>query len=112
MGNNPLFGCLLLLAAVGIAAIYMYMRREKEYQKGMEQYRLDMAAYEAAMQAQSAAPSAAAPAVTAVATGASAEGEVLLTGVEDATAALVIAILCEELGKNPAALQVRAITAL
>lgn len=111
MNTSAILGVSILFGAVLIMIIFMSIKREKAYKLGMEKYERDMAAYNAAVAALAASPSAAAPAAAAAAP-AACEGEVTLVGVEEETAAMVIAILCDELGKQPSALRFHSITAL
>jgi len=108
MNTSALLGTAILFGAVLLMIIFMLNKREKDYKLAMEKYERDMAAYNAAMAALAAAP---APVVYA-APAASCEGDVTLIGVEEETAAMVIAILCDELGKDPSALRFHSITAL
>ena len=110
MNTSALLGTAILFGAVALMIIFMLNKREKDYKLAMEKYERDMAAYNAAMAALAAAP-APAPVVYA-APAASCEGDVTLIGVEEETAAMVIAILCDELGKDPSALRFHSITAL
>lgn len=106
MNTSALMGTAILLGAMVIMIFYMMNKREKDYKLAMEKYERDMAAYNAAVAALAAAP---APAVYAAP---ACEGEVTLVGVEEETAAMVIAVLCDELGKDPSALRFHTITAL
>lgn len=106
MNTSALIGTAILLGAMLIMIVFMMNKREKDYQLAMEKYERDMAAYNAAVAALAAAP---APVVYAAP---ACEGEVTLVGVEEETAAMVIAILCDELGKDPSALRFESITAL
>ncbi len=123
MSSSAIFGVLILFGAVLLLVLFMLYKREKEYKIAMEKYERDMEAYNravalygdpsfaapaAAAPAASASPAAAVPAPAAPSSG----GEVLLSGVDDRTAAMIIAILCNELGQNPAALRFKSITAL
>ena len=108
MNTSALLGTAILFGAVLLMIIFMLNKREKDYKLAMEKYERDMAAYNAAMAALAAAP---APVVY-TAPAASCEGDVTLIGVEEETAAMVIAILCDELGKDPSALRFHSITAL
>lgn len=126
MNISSILGVLILFGSVAILIIYMYCKREKDYKLAMGKYERDMEAYNKAveMYAGSAASSAPvvtspasvaafpAPVVTSSAASSASCGEVLLAGVDDNTAAMVIAILCDELGKSPASLRFHSITAL
>ncbi|HWP50802.1 MAG TPA: hypothetical protein VN626_03800 [Clostridia bacterium] len=121
MNSSAIFGMLILFGAVLLLVVLMLFEREKDYKIAMVKYECDMEAYNKAVAlygdpsfaapapvfaapAMSTTPAAAIPAVS--------SGEVLLSGVDDHTAAMIIAILCDELGKNPAALRFKSITAL
>lgn len=106
MNTSALFGVAILFGAVALMIAFMLYKREKNYKIAMEKYERDMAAYNAAVAALAAAP---APVVYAAP---ACEGDVTLIGVEEETAAMVIAILCDELGKDPSALRFHSITAL
>ena len=108
MNTSALLGTAILFGAVALMIIFMLNKREKDYKLAMEKYERDMAAYNAAVAALAAAPAPVAYAAPA----ASCEGDVTLIGVEEETAAMVIAILCDELGKDPSALRFHSITAL
>ncbi len=127
MSSSAIFGILILFGAVLLMILFMIYKREKDYKIAMEKYERDMEAYNkavalygdpsfAAPAPVAAAPSAAAAAAlapsSAPATPAASSGEVLLSGVDEPTAAMIIAILCNELGQNPAALRFKSITAL
>lgn len=123
MSSSAIFGILILFGAVALLILLMLYKREKEYKIAMEKYERDMEAYNRAVALYgdpsfaAPAPAAAAPAVSAapvtpVAAPAASSGEVLLSGVDEPTAAMIIAILCNELGQNPAALHFKSITAL
>lgn len=137
MNSSAIFGNLILLGAVALLVIGMFIKREKDYKQAMDKYVRDVEAYvkavelygvqpsEAALDMQTAsaalvtaaAPTAgvashAAAGVALPAVPATSSGEVLLSGVDDKTAAMIIAILCDELGKQPAELRFHSITAL
>lgn len=121
MSSSAIFGILILFGAVLLLILFMLYKREKDYKIAMEKYERDMEAYNRAVAlygepssaASFAAPAAAASAVSAPAAApATSSGEVLLSGVDEPTAAMIIAILCDELGQNPAALRFKSITAL
>ncbi|WMJ82740.1 hypothetical protein ACS3UN_02150 [Oscillospiraceae bacterium LTW-04] len=121
MSSSAIFGILILFGAVALLILFMLYKREKAYKIAMEKYERDMEAYNKAVALYGdpsfVPPSAAAPAVSVtsvptVAIPAASSGEVLLSGVDDSTAAMIIAILCDELGQNPAALRFKSITAL
>lgn len=126
MNSSAIFGILILFGAVVLMVVFMLYKREKDYKIAMEKYERDMEAYNRAVALYgdpsfaAPAPAAAAPAVSAAPAAATAvaparavsSGEVLLSGVDDRTAAMIIAILCDELGQNPAALRFKSITAL
>lgn len=119
MSSSAIFGILILFSAIALLVLLMIYKREKDYKIAMEKYERDMEAYNKAV-ALYGDPSFAAPApavaVPPVAAGAApvaaTGGEVLLSGVDEPTAAMIIAILCNELGQNPAALRFKSITAL
>lgn len=117
MSSSAIFGVLILIGAVLLMIVFMLYKREKEYKIAMEKYERDMEAYKQAVALYGdpsiAASSAAAPAAPAAPVlPVASSGEVLLSGVDDSTAAMIIAILCDELGQNPAALRFKSITAL
>lgn len=130
MNSSAILGILILFGAIVLMIAFISYKREKNYKIAMEKYERDMQAYNeaAALYGDSSlvSQSSAAAPVLPVATAASAlaatpvlapspaasEGEVLLSGVDDSTAAMVIAILCDELGQNPATLRFKSITAL
>lgn len=124
MNTSAILGILILFGAVAILIIYMYVKREKDYKVAMEKYERDMEAYNKAVElyglpstdtaAHTAPNTTSATPVAAVVTNtpAASSGEVVLSGVDDNTAALIIAILCDELGKNPSSLRFQSITAL
>ena len=127
MSSSAIFGILILFGAVALLILFMLHKREKDYRIAMEKYERDMEAYNKAVAlygdpsfAASAPTSAAAPApvampatsVSPVVAPATSSGEVLLSGVDEPTAAMIIAILCNELGQNPAALRFKSITAM
>ncbi len=126
MSSSAIFGVLILFGAVLLLVLFMIYKREKDYKIAMEKYERDMEAYNKAV-ALYGDPSFAAPAPAAAGSAAAvhtasvtppsvpvaaASGEVLLSGVDEPTAAMIIAILCNELGQNPAALRFKSITAL
>lgn len=108
MNTSAMLGTAILLGAAIIMILVMTAKREKDYKTAMAKYESDMAAYNAAVAALGSQPSASAAAPVAAAC----EGEVKLVGVDEKTAAMIIAILCDELGQNPAALRFNSITAL
>ena len=123
MSSSAIYGILILFGAVALMILFMLYKRENEYKIAMEKYECDMEAYNravalygdpsfAAPAPAAAAPTASAASVPTVAAPAASSGEVLLSGVDDSTAARIIAILCNELGQNPAALRFKSITAL
>ncbi len=128
MNSSAIFGMLILVGAIVVMILFMSYKREKDYKIAMEKYERDMEAYNRAVAlygdpsfAAAPAPAAAVPSVVAPAASAPAaatiapatsSGEVLLSGVDEPTAAMIIAILCNELGQNPAALRFKSITAL
>ncbi|MDF3004869.1 MAG: hypothetical protein K0S22_1341 [Oscillospiraceae bacterium] len=125
MSNSAIYGILILFGAVALLILFMLHKREQDYKIAMEKYERDMEAYNNAVALYgdpsfaASVPTAAAsvavpvtsvsPVVTAPATS---SGEVLLSGVDEPTAAMIIAILCNELGQNPAALRFKSITAM
>ena len=130
MNLSAILGSALLLGSVLIVSLAMKAKNEKEYKLAMAEYERKMEEYNAAVAAIEAGNAFAAPvrvapgAVTAdelaAATAAIlateenqvSEGEVKLLGVSEENAAMIIAILCDELGCNPADLTFRSITAL
>ncbi len=125
MSSSAIFGILILFGAIALLVFFMIYKREKDYKIAMEKYERDMEAYNKAVALYgdpsftAPAPAVAAPPVAAgtisaagAAPVAAASGEVLLSGVDEPTAAMIIAILCNELGQNPAALRFKSITAL
>ncbi|MFV0497190.1 MAG: hypothetical protein ACK5L0_03335 [Candidatus Fimivivens sp.] len=130
MSSSAVFGVLILFGAVALLILFMLYQREKVYRIAMEKYDRDMEAYNNAIAlygdpsfvaptptAVTPAPVAAAPTtVTTTPVPAAAyapcSGEILLSGVDDSTAAMIIAILCDELGQMPEALRFKSITAL
>ncbi len=124
MSSSAIYGIMILFGAVILLVIVMIGKREKDYKIAMEKYERDMEAYNKAValygEPSSVASFAAPPAPTAAPVAASSasaapaasSGEVLLSGVDEPTAAMIIAILCNELGQNPAALRFKSITAL
>lgn len=104
--TSPLWGNLILIAAIVCAAVGMAVRRDRLHASAMAGYREQMARYEEAV-AAAARSAAAPPAVSAVSV-----GEVVLTGVDEKTAAMLIAIVCDTLGGDPAGLQFKAVKAL
>lgn len=128
MNGSAIFGVLILFGAVVLLILFMISKRERDYKIAMEKYERDMEAYNRAVAlygdpsfSAATAPAAAAPLVaapaasappSATAAPAASSGEVLLSGVDEPTAAMIIAILCNELGQNPAALRFKSITAL
>ncbi len=119
MISSALLGSIILFGALFILILVVKAKNEKEYKAAMAEYERKMAEYNAAVAAIeaggfAAAPVAAAAAPAAVAAPAPAvgEGEVKLIGVDEETAAMIIAILCDELGVEPSALVFHKITAL
>ena len=130
MNLSAILGTALLLGAVLIVSLAMKAKNEKEYKAAMAEYERKMEEYNAAVAAIEAgnafaapvrvAPGAVTSAELAAATAAIlaaeenqvGEGEVKLLGVSEENAAMIIAILCDELGCNPADLTFRSITAL
>ena len=130
MNLSAILGTALLLGAVLIVSLAMKAKNEKEYKAAMAEYERKMEEYNAAVAAIEAGNAFAAPvrvapgAVTAAELAAATaailaaeenqvgEGEVKLLGVSEENAAMIIAILCDELGCNPADLTFRSITAL
>ena len=131
MNLSAILGTALLLGAVLIVSIAMKAKNEKEYKAAMAEYERKMEEYNAAVAAIEAGNAFAAPVRTAAPAGVTAdelaaataailaaeenqvgEGEVKLLGVSEENAAMIIAILCDELGCNPADLTFRSITAL
>ena len=130
MNLSAILGTALLLGAVLIVSLATKAKNEKEYKAAMAEYERKMEEYNAAVAAIEAGNAFAAPvrvapgAVTAAELAAATaailaaeenqvgEGEVKLLGVSEENAAMIIAILCDELGCNPADLTFRSITAL
>ncbi|MBP1577772.1 MAG: hypothetical protein J6C75_04765 [Oscillospiraceae bacterium] len=130
MNLSAILGTALLLGAVLIVSLAMKAKNEKEYKAAMAEYERKMEEYNAAVAAIEAGNAFAAPvrvapgAVTAAELAAATaailaaeenqvgEGEVKLLNVSEENAAMIIAILCDELGCNPADLTFRSITAL
>lgn len=130
MNLSAILGTALLLGSVLIVSLAMKAKNEKEYKAAMAEYERKMEEYNAAVAAIEAGNAFAAPvrvapgAVTAAELAAATaailaaeenqvgEGEVKLLGVSEENAAMIIAILCDELGCNPADLTFRSITAL
>lgn len=127
MSSSAIYGILILFGAVAMLILFMLYKREQDYKIAMEKYERDMEAYNkavalygdpslaATVPAPVAAASVAVPATSVppvVAAPTTSSGEVLLSGVDEPTAAMIIAILCNELGQNPAALRFKSITAM
>ena len=142
MTSSPILGAAILFGALLILILFVKAKNEKEYKAAMAEYERKMAEYNAAVAAleaggfaPKAAPAAAAPAADpnaptaaeiAAATAAIiaaeeeaaapaatvGEGVVKLNGVSEENAAMIIAILCDELGCNPADMVFHSITAL
>ena len=134
MNLSAILGTALLLGAVLIVSIAMKAKNEKEYKAAMAEYERKMEEYNAAVAAIEAGNAFAAPvkyaapvagsgvtaeelaaataAILAAEENQVGEGEVKLLGVSEENAAMIIAILCDELGCNPADLTFRSITAL
>lgn len=130
MNLSAILGTAILFGAVLIVVIFMKAKNEKEYKAAMAEYERKMEEYNAAVAALEAgnafaapvrvAPGAVSASELAAATAAIlaaeenqvGEGEVKLLGVSEENAAMIIAILCDELGCNPADLTFRSITAL
>ena len=125
MSLSSILGTALLLGSVLIVSLAMKAKNEKEYKLAMAEYERKMEEYNAAVAAiesgadfaasadgVTAAELAAATAAIAAAEQSISEGEVKLLGVSEENAAMIIAILCDELGCNPADLTFRSITAL
>ena len=136
MNTSAIFGSAILFGALLILILFVKAKNDKEYKAAMAEYERKMAEYNAAVAALEAggfAPKAApaAPAAVAAAGGVTAEemaaataailasqesavgeGEVKLIGVSEENAAMIMAILCDELGCSPAELVFHSITAL
>ena len=138
MNASPILGAAILFGAVLILILFIKAKNDKEYKAAMAEYERKMAEYNAAVAAleaggfaPKAAPAASAPAADggvtaeeiaaataailaaeAEAAPAVGEGEVKLIGVSEENAAMIMAILCDELGCNPAELVFHSITAL
>ena len=136
MNTSAILGSAILFGALLILILFVRAKNEKEYKAAMAEYERKMAEYNAAVAALEAggfAPKAA-PAAASAAGGVTAEeiaaataailaaeaeaapavgeGEVKLIGVSEENAAMIMAILCDELGCNPAELVFHSITAL
>ena len=133
MNTSAILGSAILFGALLILILFVKAKNDKEYKAAMAEYERKMAEYNAAVAALEAggfAPKAA-PAAVAAAGGVTAEemaaataailasqesavgeGEVKLIGVSEENAAMIMAILCDELGCSPAELVFHSITAL
>lgn len=128
--NSPLAGTAIILVAVVILCIYIAGKTRRDYAAAMAEYERKLAEYNAAVEnnagtlkfgvpftppdiTMEAASDAVAPyfgPVSQVGFGAGVRsvggsGQVELTGVDERTAAMVIAILCEQLGGDPSRLR-------
>ena len=141
MNTSAILGSAILFGALLILILFVKAKNEKEYKAAMAEYERKMAEYNAAVAAieaggfaPKAAPAAAAVAAAPAAAGgvtaeemaaataailaaeaeasAVGEGEVKLIGVSEENAAMIMAILCDELGCSPAELVFHSITAL
>jgi len=132
MTASPILGSAILFGAILILILFIKAKNEKEYKAAMAEYERKMAEYNAAVAALEAGAAFAAPIRTAAQAGgvtaeeiaaATAailaseengvgEGEVKLINVSEENAAMIIAILCDELGVNPSELVFHSITAL
>ena len=95
-------GAIVLFAGIALFMLFYLYKKNKAYKAAMAEYEKAVALVRfgaAAAPAVSAAPAAAA-------------GELLLTGVDEKTAAMLIAIICSEIGGDPAQLRFTAIRAL
>ena len=136
MNTSAILGSAILFGALLILILFVKAKNEKEYKAAMAEYERKMAEYNAAVAAlekggfapkaapaaapaaggvtaeEIAAATAAILAAEAEAAPAVGEGEVKLIGVSEENAAMIMAILCDELGCNPAELVFHSITAL
>ena len=138
MGLTSILGTAILFGAILVVVVFLKTQNVKEYKAAMAEYERKMEEYNAAVAALEAGNAFAAPvrtaapkSVPAAPAGVTAdelaaataailaaennqvgEGEVKLLGVSEENAAMIIAILCDELGCNPADLTFRSITAL
>ena len=101
---EPLVATLLLLCGVGAAGFYFNYVKNKRYQ-------LAMLEYEQAVAALRLNATAAPAAERTVTVGKMAGGEVLLSSVDEKTAATLMAIVAHTVGGNPSDLRFRSITA-
>lgn len=110
--NTPYAAWLILLAGVLLATFIMISKREKDYQAAMAQYEKDKKAYEEAV--ANLRPSAAAPQrpIAPSAVSVLPPQSVKLVGVEEKTAAIIMAIVCNKMGGDPSRLQFTSIRAL
>ena len=137
MSTSAILGCAILFGAMAILVLFVKSKNDKEYKAAMAEYERKMAEYNeavAALEAGGFAPKAA-PAASAAPTAAEiaaataaviaseeaaaaaaapavGEGVVKLNGVSEENAAMIMAILCDELGCSPADLVFHSITAL
>jgi hypothetical protein len=98
--TSPLWGNLILAVALVAATIGMMAQRNRTYEAAMARYHEDMARYNEAVAAHRAVQ----PAISA--------GEVRLTGVDEKTAAMLIAIVCNTIGGDLSGLHFKAVKAL
>ena len=139
--NSPFAGPAILLIAVVALCIYIAGKTKRDYAAAMKKYEEGMAAYQAAVEANSgtlkfgvpfAPPDltmearsdavapyfnrqddhAASPFLGAGIRAVGGEGTVELTGVDERTAAMVMAILCKQLGGDPSRLRFASIKAV
>ena len=135
--NSPFAGPAILLVAVVVLCIYIAGKTKRDYAAAMKKYEEGMAAYQAAgeascgtlkfgvpfappdltMEAKSDAvgPYFGPASMVGLGSGVRAvggEGRIELTGVDERTAAMVIAILCEQLGGDPSRLRFVSIKAV
>ena len=135
--NSPFAGPAILLVVVVVLCIYIAGKTKRDYAAAMKKYEEGMAAYQAAVEAScgtlkfgvpfappdltmEAKSDAVAPyfgpaSMVGLGSGVRAvggEGRIELTGVDERTAAMVIAILCEQLGGDPSRLRFVSIKAV
>lgn len=133
--DSPLAGCMILLIAVVILCLYAAGKSKREHAAAMQKYEEGMAAYRAALEGNSglkpgapftppdlsmeARSDAVAPyfgpmssQLAGMVKTAGGSSQVELSGVDERTAAMVIAILCEQLGGDPSRLWFHSIKAV
>lgn len=128
---NPA-GILLLAGGILAAALFYIAGRDKRYKKDLAGYETALAKYQKDLEEYNATVRLLAArggldlsqvdadvldeqtlaAITAAASPARPGGEVLLTGVDERTAAMLLAIVCDTAGGDPAQLRFRSVKAL